>query len=428
MDPGVPRAPDALDALLRLWYPYDARRRQRVRNVIGAVVTGTHAFGAIHNVVAQAGPLGRIFAEELGRIVAQHQTVQQANNAIDAVATRLLGYGATSEEARQGEPAAAIAEGGAQSVPTEHAAKRLRLDYETLPMIGPAPRKDVVDPKRRLEGSVQGSDGVGKRGRFIAEHMRHRVYQSLASGVDKKESVGTMTASMPLTFGAGCRGDPDIKYLDINFESLINSRLDTPGVFATSGSTSALQPILFTGTDQSQRVGRKVVVRHVDFRFMYGGVADPTGSSSLIGDFLRVMLVIDHQRCTLSPDAELSDVIAYYGYGSEEFQHRVFYGRNMPTLSRFTMLTDDYREVAPADIAKRTDQTVGNIVDVIDLWGKTRFYEKQFDVNVPVSFDDANRFTSNAFQLFFLSSGFNAAGEGTDSAFVRGTCRFYYYG
>lgn len=110
------------------------------------------------------------------------------------------------------------------------------------------------------------------------------------------------------------RGRNELKFIDVT----------SSGTTATAGAVTLLNGVA-TGTDITNRIGRKIMMKSILFRLDL-----QTTATSLLGDFIRVLVVYDCQTNTTTP--AVTDVIVN-NYNSP---------MNLSNRDRFKVLIDKH--------------------------------------------------------------------------------------
>lgn len=125
---------------------------------------------------------------------------------------------------------------------------------------------------------------------------------------------------------------PEQKYLDVSYNVLCpNSGLVTAPLLMNG---------IAEGSDAFQRVGRKITMTSVSYKFVLNNtVANLNANTFTVGsDTVRFLIVYDAASGGLVPS--ISQIMDVAGNGTDPFQHK-----NVDEIDRFTILVDETHNI-----------------------------------------------------------------------------------
>ncbi len=157
--------------------------------------------------------------------------------------------------------------------------------------------------------------------------------------------------------------------------------------------------LIAQGTSESQRIGRKVTLKHIAYRYSYHMDRKQDQTSIVNGQVVRLILYIDKQANGAT--AAVTDIL-------EEATDNYLSFLNLANKGRFVILMDrshdlNYYTMTVIDNAGVPNYSSQKIIKIAD--------EFQTDLDLPINFNSTagaiTEITSNNIGLLFTSTDFN---------------------
>lgn len=215
----------------------------------------------------------------------------------------------------------------------------------------------------------------------------------------------TKKRKRPITLGSGTSSAPELKVIDVDLGAI---RCHTTGVL------TLLNP-LSLGTDFTNRLGRKIILKSIALRGYWGPYAAFGGGSTAnaaLAQQLRMMLIYDSDTNGAMPT--IADVIgSQMAIGTNSFN-------NLNNRTRFRVLWDNWDVFSAVNSSGAAPSTFSGDPMIAK-------YNVYLDVQIPVIFNANNNGTItdiNQGGIYLLTIGSNPSGVLDGTSFSRSRIRF----
>lgn len=244
--------------------------------------------------------------------------------------------------------------------------------------LGPAPKKVMIRGGRFLTSKKRARDAPGYRRRM--RHARERPFK-----IPRKQTGYVRTSGFYGRYSGPFA--QELKFLDVDVADTI---------IAAGGLIIDTVNVIAQGTTQSERIGRKVVISKILFKYTID-LPKAASSDGAESDIVRLIMYQDKQ-CN-GAAAVLADILT-------AADPRAF--RALDNVGRFTILMDRTEVLNPVSFAGN-----GTANDAGEVYRFRKFYQ---NCAIPIEFDSTTgaitEIKSNNIGILILSEKGNAGFEG----------------